>query len=231
VAHPGPPAPYDPWRSVPPPPGEGWPPPDEWPHAGSGSPQVAAPPGPIDSPPTNPSWPSPVQYLPGAFPSAPARRVRWGLIVLAAGGLILVVVVGLVVRSGLQPSRGERPASGNQIHSTAELKPGTCFAQAPANGGGYADRPVVACSSPHASEVVGTFTMPKGTFPGLSGIAPVAEEKCPRLLDKYVDKSIDTSTVRLGLMGPRRDQWDAGDRVVACLAVDPSGKRQGSIKG
>jgi hypothetical protein len=114
---------------------------------------------------------------------------------------------------------------------SADLKPGMCLTLDPTKQPQIDGAlPVVNCATPHTSEVVGVITLPKGKYPGASGFVRAVNDKCGRLAEKYVDEAQVTSEMYLGYLAPTGVQWTLGNRVVACMAVDPSGKRKKSIK-
>jgi hypothetical protein len=207
--------------------------------------------GPIDSTPSNPSWPPPVQYLPGALPPPRRRRrIHWGAVVAIVSSVVLVVcggvvayfpddvgaVVHSVVRAFSGGGNGSSPSdSADGIMSTAELKPGMCLAAKVAAKDTVntlpGALPVVDCAETHASEVVGTFTMAKGKYPGASGFQRQATERCFGLFRDYVvTVTPEMLKLQAGFLAPTAVQWSLGNRVVACLVGDSDGKSKGSIK-
>jgi hypothetical protein len=91
---------------------------------------------------------------------------------------------------------------------------------------------VVDCAKTHASEVVGIFTMPKGTYPGSAGFQSAATDKCFDLASDYVGAMTpDVAKMQVSYIAPTTVQWSLGIRVVACIVADPAGKRKGSVKG
>jgi hypothetical protein len=238
MSHPGTPTPYQPWREPP---------------AQQPDPRWLQPPPSIVPPavPTSPAqavWPAPAQYLPGGspygHPAPPARpgrrRIGPGVVIAAVAGLIFLVCLGLVAYFPAEAAGITRAVFGpgnatsreQAIISSAELERGMCLNVAlGVDGEVFRSISVVECAGPHASEVVGTVTLPKGSYPGTSGLTKQAEKKCVPLADKYVNDTLDLSSMYLGYLGPTSAQWSMGNRVLACLAGNPDEPRTGTIRG
>lgn len=115
--------------------------------------------------------------------------------------------------------------------SVLTLETGTCFDD-PESFEEVTDVPVVDCSEPHDNEVIGSFDLPAGGYPGDAAVAARAEEGCLVRFEPYVGIDFPSSTYDLGWFTPTSASWDGGDREVICFVYDVSlAKITGSVAG
>nr|WP_227993989.1 septum formation family protein [Pseudactinotalea sp. HY160] len=76
---------------------------------------------------------------------------------------------------------------------------------------------VIPCAEPHALEVVAEKTVPDGSYPGEDGLEQEAGTFCSSAADGLPSgQPFDLAQVRD--LYPSEVTWDAGDRVISCLA-------------
>lgn len=115
--------------------------------------------------------------------------------------------------------------------SVLTLDTGTCFDD-PESFEEVTDVPVVDCSESHDNEVIGSFDLPAGEYPGDPAVASGAEEGCLARFEPYVGTDYPSSAYDLGWFTPTSDSWDAGDREVICFVYDVTlAKIIGSVAG
>lgn len=115
--------------------------------------------------------------------------------------------------------------------SVLTLETGTCFDD-PDSFEEVTDVPVVDCSEPHDNEVIGSFDLPAGGFPGDAAVASAAERGCLARFEPYVGIDFPSSIYDLGWFTPTSDSWDVGDREVICFVYDVTlEKIIGSVAG
>jgi hypothetical protein len=160
-----------------------------------------------------------------------------GALILLAGGAFVAYFpeqAGRIARTLVDLGSGGRSPATDPSDGplwSADLEVGMCLTLDPREDKQISGAlPVVGCAKTHASEVIGTFTMPKGAYPGADGIRREADKKCPALLGDYVKVTAEMASYAFGYLAPSRAQWALGNRVVACLVIEPDGKRKGSIK-
>jgi hypothetical protein len=111
------------------------------------------------------------------------------------------------------------------------LETGTCFDD-PESFEEVSDVPVVDCSEPHDNEVIGSFDLPAGGYPGDAVVASRAEEGCLVRFEPYVGIDFPSSIYDLGWFTPTSESWDVGDREVICFVYDVTFARiTGSVAG
>jgi hypothetical protein len=195
--------------------------------------------------------PPPVPYVlppvtePHGFPKPKigmARVVRRAVAAALIFGVL--IVVGVAFRGNRLPfvhdlvdrlvgaddpttSAGDPPS--RVATSSAEPRAGLCLEDALGKRRVYQMLPLVDCSQKHGGEVVGTFKMPKGKYPGESSILRKVNEKCPEQILAWAPNLAGKNVV-FGFVGPTAAQWKLGNRVVACIVVDRGGDAVGSIK-
>ncbi|MER8012939.1 septum formation family protein [Streptomyces griseoluteus] len=90
----------------------------------------------------------------------------------------------------------------------------------------------VPCASAHEAEVLGTFTLGDGPYPGEEAVRDAAE-RCVDLGDSYaMDAWAVPADVDIFHLTPSRESWLLGDRTVTCVfgGVTGHGTRTGSLR-
>lgn len=115
--------------------------------------------------------------------------------------------------------------------SVLTLETGTCFDD-PESFEEVTDVPVVDCAEPHDNEVIASFDLPTGGYPGDAVVTSRAEEGCLVRFEPYVGIDFASSIYDLGWFTPSSESWDAGDREVICFVYDVTlAKITGSVAG
>jgi hypothetical protein len=78
---------------------------------------------------------------------------------------------------------------------------------------------ILDCGRPHGSEVYNTFTFPAGDYPSTSQLNSVGDARCGDAFDSGVP-----SWLTYVWFSPTREEWAAGNRFVACFAIDPNNR-------
>jgi hypothetical protein len=122
---------------------------------------------------------------------------------------------------------------------------GTCFAENPtvtsANRAGEVhlvagttQAQTVDCAKEHVWETAAAADRPDapGTAYDSDAVAAAAEAACVDAFAAYVGRPLDGSTLAVTARYPTKDEWDGGERRVACLLVDPAAQTvTGSLRG
>lgn len=147
------------------------------------------------------------------------------------GTLIVVAVVNT-------PDPARRDAAGDVVKAGAvgfyDLRPGDCFT-VPAGMIGSTDGkrrtlPVVPCSTPHDSEVIGSFNATDSYYPGADGLRGEAGSQCVKALSAYlVDPQSMPNGSFVQYIFPNEQAWDQGYHRGACFAQFPSATLTRSI--
>jgi hypothetical protein len=149
---------------------------------------------------------------------------------LAIAGLVLsglwtlliavVVIVALATDAERDPSGRVREAG---TESVFDLRVGDCINDLE-EATMEVSVEVLPCSQPHDAEVISSFELPRGDYPGEDSIFRVADRRCSRELDAVA-----------GAQGgepfyfyPTEQSWGNGDRQVNCVALF-SQPRRGSV--
>jgi hypothetical protein len=112
--------------------------------------------------------------------------------------------------------------------SYTSLKTGDCFN--PQHGALSGRVSKVSCANSHKDEVVGTFYLPDGSYPGESGLSSAADRQCSDLAQAFVGPA--PAGVGLAWEGPNRSDWDGGTRKMVCAVENTDGSRRtGSLRG
>jgi hypothetical protein len=141
---------------------------------------------------------------------------------LAIAGIVISVLwvagfVALLVAIG--PTEPERDASG-QVTATTDTRPdklrvGDCVSSL--KEGEVKDVQIAPCGGPNGGKVFAVFDMPKGKWPGLSGVQAAAEKGCT---DRYVaSKQQADKPSDVFYFHPVESGWALGDRGVVCLVA------------
>lgn len=80
--------------------------------------------------------------------------------------------------------------------------------------------PTVDCSEEHDGEVIHSFELPDGDFPGDEAILEAVEEGCVgEAFESYVGLDWESSELQMTDISPNQTTWDeADDREVLCIA-------------
>ncbi|MFC7596110.1 DUF4190 domain-containing protein [Terrabacter sp. GCM10028922] len=158
------------------------------------------------------------------------RRIQRGRGMAIAGIVLgsLWIVLWIVFVVAAVNDAPERDVSGAVAQQSEvfvdDLKAGDCF-----SGGKGDDVDLVTaipCASPHESQVVTTFELPDGAYPGEDAVIDAAEQGCvdkgdPLLTDKAFDELEPT------FIYPDSYTW-RGDRSIICVVEAPSGTTTGT---
>jgi hypothetical protein len=90
---------------------------------------------------------------------------------------------------------------------------------------------IIDCGQPHATEVFHSYLIPDGELPDDAGIQTIVEEQCLPAFESFVGLGYYDSVLEVTFLSPTPDSWDAGDRELLCLIVDPAGDVTGSLAG
>jgi Septum formation/Protein of unknown function (DUF2510) len=90
---------------------------------------------------------------------------------------------------------------------------------------------IIDCSQPHASEVFHSYSIPDPSLPDDAAIQTIVEEQCLPAFQSFVGLDYYDSVLEVTFLSPTADSWDAGDRELLCLVVDPAGDVTGSLAG
>lgn len=205
-----------------------------------------ATPPPYVAPPSSP-YPAPPPYpAPWGGPVPPPRKSGTGLAVVV-GIVVAIAALGvglLLVNDALSgPNAGTTmegvdesdPWFVEDLDSTGvwveDLAVGDCFfdgpLEGPYEGVGEDDGEgviswrvdVVDCADEHALEVVGDFELTGDRLPRQNEEFYLdLEDRCWAMLDDYAAPGISFDELWIDFYYPSRQSWDAGDRLVTCVA-------------
>lgn len=149
---------------------------------------------------------------------------------------IAIAAIGIGLFAGCSAGAPERDTETNEITEAGDadvyaLTVGDCLDDA--TGTEVTEVPVVPCDQPHDNEVIYSFDMPEGDFPGQEAFTAAALEQCPPAFTEYVGIAWEESMYDVWPMTPTEAGWtQGGDHEILCLAFDPTlTKIEGSVKG
>jgi len=145
---------------------------------------------------------------------------------LAIGGLLLASCGG-----SDETTRNEEGAivEGGEI-SAFSINVGDCLVGA--STGEVSGFDGVPCSEPHDNEVIHTFDLADGDFPGEAAMETQATDRCLAEFETYVGIDYESSIYGLTWLVPTDGSWGQGDREVACLVNNFDGTQKvGTAKG
>lgn len=124
--------------------------------------------------------------------------------------------------SGEAGASAEAPVTNaSEIPSDARtnlsnLSVGQCFQQPtdPADG-----LMIVDCSAPHWGEVYALTPIDAETLPDFEELNMMAFEACTPAFEEYVGTPYEESSLDATWYFPNTSNWDAGEHVIACVAV------------
>lgn len=178
----------------------------------------------------------PGQYYgaPGpALPGQQPEKKSTGLVIALV--LIALLVIGGAIIGALLLGDDADPEAGVNVNDVTEptgiydtdLGVGMCLESLDYN----ADQQltVLPCSDPHTVEVIAETTLDDADYPGDDAVEDEADSYCTSAAGDVVgDQPIERAELRV--LYPTQSTWDAGDRLVSCLArAEPGVTFTGSI--
>ena len=161
-------------------------------------------------------------------PEPPPRGRTWRALLVIGLGVLLAA--GALLIAGRDSDETAAVAEPERIaEETTEVEPGACLATLPAKDSSD-PLDLVACEEQHLGEVVGTFDLDEGAYPGEVAVLTQAQDGCAEEFTSYVGTPPGSSTLNLLPVVPRENDWIVdGDRTVVCLAEGPA--LVGSVQG
>ncbi|HEX6419655.1 MAG TPA: septum formation family protein, partial [Acidimicrobiales bacterium] len=206
-----------------------------------------APPGPAGPPDAYGGAPPPPV---GPRRSGPPVALLVGLGVLA---IVVIVVLALVLTgdddgetatdettttpsdetTAEQPTTTAAPQTtegGPEDADVFSLEVGDCMVEETPSGE-VQSVPVVPCDQPHASEIFFIHMLDNASLPSSDEMEQIATDVCLREFEGFVGVPYEDSVLLVTWLEPTQESWDAGDRELLCIAVDPEGDATGSFAG
>ena len=171
----------------------------------------------------------------------PGPELHLGWVIAGACGLAVAVGVTVVgVRDGSAPatsretgsSATSREAGSSQVTDGTlvdypDLKAGDCVEDMVSEEN--LDLLVVSCAEPHTDEVIATFTLPPGKWPGTRKVDQLSWRGCASQFERYVGVPPEDSSLELYNLSPLKMDWDY-DQLVVCTVAEGFEPNTGSLK-
>ena len=146
-------------------------------------------------------------------------NVRW----VIGGTCILTALLGLIL-----VLRGHWPSSPEgTLVDYPELKSGDCVEDMVSEE--TLDLLVVSCKEPHTDEVIATFTLPQGKWPGTAKVDLLSRQGCASAFERYVGVPPEDSSLELYDLPPLKIDWRY-DRLVVCTVAEGFEPNTGSLR-
>ncbi|WP_169813965.1 septum formation family protein [Actinomadura kijaniata] len=147
------------------------------------------------------------------------------LALLAAVLATAAAVVALTWRDA-PPKPPARPAT-----APAGPKVGDCL-DFPSGRPIFIDARVVDCARPHEAELLATYAMPAGPYPGGARLAGLGRDECQRQFRRRFGSEQPIPGGQVVALYPMQFAWEEGDRTMRCAAATAVGATvTGSIAG
>jgi hypothetical protein len=150
-----------------------------------------------------------------------------GLAVSAAWVLLVAFVVVVGVASSADRDSAGRITDAGSV-GTGSLRAGDCLRDVPPEVHGSLD--AVPCDRPHRVQVVATFTLPGGAYPGQAAVEGTAASGCDERLTTGLTERIDDGELETAYLYPLAESWRFGDREVVCLVSSVGGPMVGEAE-
>ncbi|WP_176402139.1 DUF4190 domain-containing protein [Actinomadura sp. BRA 177] len=126
--------------------------------------------------------------------------------------------------SGLLPGPLDQTMQTWSQH-TSQLAPGDCIDEWSDTGG----QPLVPCTTEHEYEVLATYTLPGGEYPGNAGMEQKALRGCDKRAAKVWKGKPPSDIADISYAAPNEEGWKAGNRMVFCLVTGRNGPLKHSV--
>jgi hypothetical protein len=144
---------------------------------------------------------------------------------------VIAIVLNILLLAGviavpvlIQATRADRDESGRVTEagtvSMTQLRTGDCMPDKPDAINTSVE--VVPCSSPHWGQVISSFDLPSGSYPGDFEVQQLSEDGCVDRLNDEVRERIADEELGLFYFHPQRASWSA-DRTVNCVVFAEQG--------
>ena len=164
----------------------------------------------------------PTGYGVGDRRTRPGPNLHVGWVI--AGASTLAVAVGLTVTGVWGDWPTARETEGTNSRETEgtlvdypDLKAGDCVEDMESEEN--LDLLVVSCKEPHTDEVIATFTLPQGKWPGAKKVDQLGWRGCASQFERYVGVPPEDSSLELYNITPLKIDWDY-DRLVVCTVAE-----------
>jgi hypothetical protein len=149
---------------------------------------------------------------------------------LALSGVwVLVIAVGVTVAlltDAERDSSGRIQETGSE--SVFDLRVGDCMNDIEETDAELSVE-VTPCEEPHDAEVISTFGLADGDYPGESFIFRAADPRCARGLDALAPPAGGAAEPEPFYYFPTKESWALDDRRITCVALLPEPQR-GSLE-
>jgi Domain of unknown function (DUF4190)/Septum formation len=152
-----------------------------------------------------------------------------GLVLSGVWILAVTAIAIIAISTSASRDEGGQITSGGSV-SAGALKVGDCVNNL-RDSTSLLSLPAVPCSQPHEGEVFAVFDLPAGPYPGLDAVNEKVTDECTARLAAYSPSAGVDGRFGLFSVYPQRQNWNAGDREVSCLAQGLDGTTTGSIRG
>ncbi len=146
----------------------------------------------------------------------------------AALAVVSILLAGCSALGGAGDASTPIPTGPPQI-DVLSLTVGDCLATDDARVS--ATVPVVDCSAEHDSEAYESIPVPGDDFPGDEAITAQAQKGCAEAFSTFAGIAYDDSSLDYAYYFPTAGSWDAGDRRILCLIMDPGTRVTGTLEG
>lgn len=82
------------------------------------------------------------------------------------------------------------------------------------------DIPIVECEAPHDNEVVGSFEIGEGEYPGDADIQTRSEDLCHDAFEVYLGAAYESSAYDFSWYFPTEESWPIGGTKIICFAYN-----------
>jgi hypothetical protein len=87
------------------------------------------------------------------------------------------------------------------------------------------------CDLPHQYEVIAVVEAGLPGEPDEAALVAAAKQLCPPAFAAYIGTPYQSSDLEVGWVLPTGDRLALGNQEIGCLAFDPDGKLEGSVRG
>jgi len=155
---------------------------------------------------------------------------KWNLPALSVGLLSVVLMSGCGGGGGSGGGSGSGGGNtppptggGEETVSYKTLQTGDC-ASASGDSDFIDQVTLVECSAEHQVEVIGSISLADEDYPGYISLLTNAYDACQPEFENYTGSTVYDSDYDIDVYLPSLTGWQAGDRSVTCLVVDPEGE-------
>ena len=156
------------------------------------------------------------------------KQITRGVGTLIVGGLVAWLVVSQMGSGAPRNSNGDITQSA--LVDVTSLRAGDCFLSG-ADGQDVSMVTATPCSQAHSGQILGFVMMTDSTYPSATDLQNEADSGCTPFWNKVSATALPEDAAQAYLAPATADDFNQGNRKIACVEQSPSSALTSSVMG